>query len=105
LVGGQPYLVRRSLHEMAVHGTPYEDLRSTADKNEGIFGDHLRRFFVLLQRDPELLGAVRMLLSGENKLTEEQFYRLRSGGLVRGESRSQAELRCGLYQQFLSRHL
>lgn len=105
LLGGQPYLSRRALHEMVINNLDYARMAATADSNEGIFGDHLRRFYVLLQKDPGMLEAMRQFLKGKNVLSEAVFRRLRSGGLLRGESRDGATLRCGIYESYLKRHI
>ena len=55
LVGGHPYLVNRGLFEMAEHGLDPAAFRAQAEREEGLFGDHLRRMLMLLAQDPELL--------------------------------------------------
>jgi DNA-binding SARP family transcriptional activator len=105
LVSGQPFLVRRGLLEMASHGLDISALEAQADRDEGIFGDHLRRILVLLVKDPELRDAVRGVLRGEPCPTPESFYRLRSAGVLTGGSAREARPRCRLYDRYLSRHL
>ena len=77
----------------------------TAASNEGPFGDHLRRILVLLDREPQLTEVIRGLLKGQPCPTPEAFYRLRSAGLVVGDSPRGARLRCQLYTLYLERHL
>jgi DNA-binding SARP family transcriptional activator len=105
LVNGQPYLVRRGLNEMVSHGLEIGGLEAQADQNEGIFGDHLRRMLVLLARDPDLCEAVRGVLRGGPCTTAESFYRLRSAGVLAGDSAADARPRCQLYAAYLARHL
>lgn len=105
LVSGHPYLVRRGLHEIAAHGTKLADLEAVADKDEGPFGDHLRRILVLLAQDPALCDVVRGVLQGSHCPTTESFYRLRSAGLMTGDSSRDGKLRCQLYSTYLERHL
>jgi hypothetical protein len=105
LVGGHPYLVRRSLHEMATHGTDIATLETRAPGDEWIFGDHLRRILALLRRDTELQEAVGEILRGHPCPTLESFYRLRSAGVIAGEFERDARPRCRLYAIYLSRHL
>jgi DNA-binding SARP family transcriptional activator len=105
LLGGHPYLVQRALYEMAKRGVGIADLEAEADRDEGIFGDHLRRILVLLARDPELSEVLRGLLRGLPCPTVESFYRLRSAGVVTGDSARDARPRCRLYQLYLDRHL
>ncbi len=105
LLGGHPYLVRRALHEMAVHDLSLDALEMRAEDDEGIFGDHLRRILVLLARDEELTEIVRMILQGEPCPTPESFYRLRSAGVMHGTSQGDVRPRCRLYANYLKRHL
>jgi class 3 adenylate cyclase len=105
LVGGHPYLVRRGLHEMAGCGMDFAAFETQADRDEGIFGDHLRRILVLLAKDPELCEVVRGVLHGQPCPTPESFYRLRSAGVMSGESARDVRPRCRLYETYLSRHL
>ncbi|HCN78722.1 MAG TPA: hypothetical protein DIT13_16195 [Verrucomicrobiales bacterium] len=122
LVGGQPYLTRRCLHEVAVRQTPFPQLAASADRDDGLFSDHLRRFYILLCQPPEdgaeepqprkrgaseapLMTAMTAFLRGEGRLTDSQFYRLSSSGLLRGASPADAAPRCGIYERYLRRHL
>jgi tRNA A-37 threonylcarbamoyl transferase component Bud32 len=105
LVRGHPYLVRRGLHEMATHCAPLATFEEQIDRDEGPFGDHLRRILVLLARDPVLCDAVREVLQGRPCPTQEGFYRLRSAGIISGDSNRDATPRCQLYATYLERHL
>jgi tRNA A-37 threonylcarbamoyl transferase component Bud32 len=105
LVGGHPYLVRRGLHEMATGGLGLDAFEAVADHDEGPFGDHLRRILVLLARDPALGEVVRRVLRGEPCPTMEDFYRLRSAGVMAGDSARDVRPRCRLYETYLRRHL
>lgn len=105
LLGGQPYLIRRALHEFATHKPAMELFEAQAVENEGIFGDHLRRILVALAKDPALLEIVRKVLRGEGCPTVESFYRLRSAGIIVGESAANAQARCELYARYLRAHL
>lgn len=105
LVGGHPYLAQRGLYEMTEHGLDLLSIEANADFDEGIFGEHLRRMWVSLTRDAELCHAVRDFLEGKAGLTITNFYRLRSSGLLIGDSAQQAQLRCQLYARFLKKHL
>jgi serine/threonine protein kinase len=105
LVGGQPYLVRRGLNEMATGNISFADFTLHADRDEGMFGDHLRRILVLLAKDPELTEVVRGILRGQPSLTATSFYRLRSAGVMSGDSPQQIRPRCEIYASYLKRHL
>jgi DNA-binding SARP family transcriptional activator len=105
LLGGQPHLVRRGLHHMVTQEIDFAALEREADRDEGVFGDHLRRMLVSLARDPALCEVVRGVLQGRPCPHGENFYRLRSAGILTGETASDARLRCHLYATYLSRHL
>ncbi|HYJ45466.1 MAG TPA: AAA-like domain-containing protein [Pyrinomonadaceae bacterium] len=105
LLSGHPYLVRRGLHEMVTEQTGLDAFEAVADRDEGPYGDHLRRILVLLARDPALCEVVRGVLRGEPCPTVEDFYRLRSAGVMAGESAQDVRPRCQLYATYLKRHL
>jgi len=105
LVGGQPYLTQRGLVEMSARGRPLSALEAEGDREEGPFGDHLRRVLVTLSQDPAMLTVARALLRGGPCPNPESFYRLRSGGLLAGASVPEARFRCHLYETYLTRHL
>lgn len=105
LVGGQPYLVRRGLYEMITQKMELPVLEQQADRDEGIYGDHLRRLLVSLAKDNELCDVMRGVLLGDPCPTPESFYRLRTAGLIIGDTAREAKPRCGLYAAYLKRHL
>jgi class 3 adenylate cyclase len=105
LVGGHPYLVRRGLHEMTTQGTGYAALETEAARDEGIYGDHLRRMLVLLVKDADLSEAVGEVLRGRPCASPESFFRLRSAGVIVGDTPREARPRCELYATYLERHL
>jgi class 3 adenylate cyclase len=105
LIGGHPYLVRRGLDEMTHRRINLAELEAQADRDEGLYGDHLRRLLIALTRDAELTEVVRQVLQGKPCPTAESFYRLRTAGILVGESAEDAHLRCRLYATYLQRHL
>ena len=105
LLGGQPYLTRLGLHEMSSRNAPFSEFELRAAGDDGPFGDHLRRLLVLLGEDSELFTSVREMLAGRHNTSLECFYRLRSSGLVSGESSRDMRPRCELYGIYLARHL
>jgi serine/threonine protein kinase len=105
LLGGHPYLVRRGLHEMVTNNLPLDAFEKLADQEEGPFGDHLRRILVLLAQDPALADIARAVVAGYPCPTSEAFYRLRSAGVMSGDSQRDLRPRCQLYAVYLKRHL
>jgi hypothetical protein len=104
LVSGHPLLVRRGLHQIA-SGQSFAEFEKTADRDEGMFGDHLRRIIILLSQDPALCEVVKSLLVGAHSVSNGIFYRLRTAGLIAGESSQDVHFRCQLYSNYLKRHL
>lgn len=105
LFSGHPYLVRRGLYELVSEDCPLVTLEARAAHDEGPFGDHLRRLLVSLAQDSELGEVVRGLLRGRPCPTAESFYRLRTAGLVTGDTARDARLRCQLYTAYLETQL
>jgi hypothetical protein len=105
LLNGQPYLTQRGLNEMVTRQMRFAEFEAVAGQEEGIFGDHLRRFLVLLVRDADLCDVMRALLRGEPCTSAEYFYKLRSAGILTGDSIADARPRCRLYADYLKRHL
>ncbi len=105
LVGGHPYLVRRGLHEMATRPLSLNAFETQAEQDEGLFGDHLRRILALLTRDPELCAVVRDAPRGKASPSRENFHRLRSAGIMVGDSPADMRPRCRLYTRYLTTHL
>jgi len=103
LTGGQPYLCRRGLDEMVRRSLSYGQLEAQADQEEGPFGDHLRRILIGVSNDPKLLLDVEAVLKRKAP-SVDGFYRLRSAGVLTGDSPETARLRCKMYETYLLRH-
>ena len=104
LIGGHPYLAQRALYELYQKRTDLAALEQNADRDDGPFGDHLHRLLVSLSLDQRLSEELRALLSG-SVLSSSAFYRLRSAGVLVGESAAESRPRCELYTRYLKRHL
>ena len=105
LVGGHPYLARRGLLEMSSRTLRLAVAEAQADREDWVYGDHLRRLRSLLWRDSEFLEAMRDLLCGRKLPNPESFYQLRSAGLVVGDTWLDARPRCQLYTRYLEPYL
>ncbi len=106
LVGGQPYLIRQSLYALATDADlSLAKLIEIAPSESGLFGDHLRRYNWLLQESKELKNALRQILRDNRCDDEKLFQRLRAAGLIRGETRQDVKIRCGLYAEYFKHHL
>jgi len=103
--GGQPYLVRCGLNDMVSHKLTLDEFIRKADHDDGTYGDHLRRIIMLLNREEPLLQAMKGVLHGKACPDYDTFYRLRSAGILRGESKDNVSLRCEIYGGYLKKHL
>ena len=104
LLGGQPYLVRQALYVLFDSRLTLAELQNIASNESGPFGDHLRRHAWALQKDDGLKNALRQILLGKGRPDEMCFQRLRSAGLIRGEDRHSAQIRCELYARYFKQH-
>lgn len=108
LTGGHPYLSNRALHALAGDARSefeLETLEMDACREDGLFGDHLRRMLILLASEPALCEAMKTVLRGGGCPDHASFYRLRSAGVVAGELPGEARPRCAMYQRYLKAHL
>ncbi|HXD34593.1 MAG TPA: AAA-like domain-containing protein [Pyrinomonadaceae bacterium] len=105
LLNGHPYLVSKALHEMVIHDMSLVAFETVADRDEGPLADHLRRILIVLAQDNKLCDALREILRGRPCPTPDNFFRLRSAGIVAGDSPRAARLRCDLYRTYLQHQL
>jgi DNA-binding winged helix-turn-helix (wHTH) protein len=105
LVGGNPYLTQRGLHEMAQRRLALNELEALAADDDGPFSDHLRRMLAALAQDQAMRQAMIAVIDGGACPTVESFYRLRSAGLIAGDSANDARPRCRLYAAYLKERL
>jgi hypothetical protein len=105
LLGGHPYLTQRGLYEMVRSKTGLEAIEEQADRDEGIFGDHLKRMLVSLEQDKVLLKELHGFLQSGSKISSHVLSRLRSAGIVSGNTSQEPKMRCELYERYLKTHL
>ena len=106
LVGGHPYLVRVAMYAIARQDVTLAQLVQEAPTEMGIFSDHLRRHLWNLEKYPELMEAMREVVTASEgvRLRSEQAFKLNSMGLVKLEGNN-CSPRCYLYYQYLCDHL
>lgn len=106
LIGGHPYLSRQALYLLASgqYHTAGE-LECAASRQDGPFGDHLRRFSVMLSAREPLRRAIGQILRDHACDDEQSFQRLFAAGLVIGASRHQVHMRCPLYADYFRANL
>jgi hypothetical protein len=105
LLNGQPYLSHHGLNEMVANDLPFDEFAMRASSDEGPFADHLHRFLWILAQNEALRETIRRLLQGVAIPSDDDFYRLRSAGLLSGNTAREARPRCELYADYFARHL
>jgi hypothetical protein len=83
LIGGHPYLVRRALYLVASGQVDAETLMANAARDDGPFGDHLRRHLFRFRDKPDLRRAMAQILVHNTCPDDLLFFRLRGAGLAR----------------------
>ena len=105
LVGGHPYLAQIGLFEICKRNATLATLVQSADQDDSPFGDHLNRLLIMLQQDQNLLHELSGFLLSGSTLSNNSFYRLRSAGVLSGDTADEPRLRCDLYARYLKKHL
>ena len=106
-IGGHPHLLRLAIYHIARGEMTVDTLLSQSLSDEGIYGNHLRRFLWSLQQDNKLLEAYQQVVSvasGVRLNYQEQLWLSRMG-LIRINPAGLALPRCNLYRQYFSRVL
>ena len=104
LVGGHPYLVRRGLYEIFTKRSSFDEFINKADRDEGAYGDHLRRILIMIAKNTELWISIMEISQNRRCSSSEDFYRLRTAGIVNGNSQEDVDFRCQIYKNYLKRH-
>lgn len=104
LLNGHPFLVRQGLHALTSRPANLAALEAGIGAGD-VFGPHLRRLLMLVEREPPVRAAVLSVLAGGPCPSTDLFYRLRSAGILSGDGPRSARLRCSLYELFLRENL
>ena len=106
MVGGHPYLLRKAFYELRQPGTTLEQLIAEAPTDAGIYGGHLRRHLLNLQRQPELAKSLQKVVmrSTPTEIDSILAFQLDSMGLIERKN-NRVLPRCELYQKYFFKHL
>ena len=101
MVGCSPGLIRLALYHLSQQHISLEQLLQDAPTQTGIYGDHLRQHLAALQPHPNLITALKQVVTTEKSVELEPItaYRLESIGLVALKG-NQAVPSCELYRLF-----
>ncbi|MGF2035991.1 MAG: AAA-like domain-containing protein [Nostoc sp. CmiVER01] len=106
MVGGHPYLVSLALYHLYHEEITLEVLLESASTQVGIYSQHLRELLSLLQKEPELMLAMKKVIATDEKVELDAIaaYKLESMGLVQLNG-NQAHTMCELYRFYFSQQL
>lgn len=106
LVGGHPYLIRLALDAVQKNAINLPEILANAVTQSGIYSNHLRRLWSLLNDSPDLANSMKKVVNGNNtaQLDPPIAYRLESMGLIT-MSGDQCRASCPLYQQYFHEQL
>ena len=101
MTGGHPYLVQLALYHLCQGGVNLEQLLQDAPTLSGIYSDHLRNYLNNLQARPELIDALKQVVTAEQSitLTPKFAYELHSMGLVTLKGNLESPC-CDLYRLY-----
>ncbi len=105
LLGGQPYLSRQALYLLSTDKVTAQQLEQQVARQDGPFGDHLRRLSSIVGQSQALRDALLQILGNNKCQNEHSFQRLSAAGLVTGADRNHAQLRCRLYKDYFRHNL
>ncbi len=106
MVGGQPFLTRRALDHLARGVMDFSTLMATADRDDGPFGDHLKRILISVTQLPSVLDALKESMTHPDMTPQtDGFQRLLSAGILKQTIDKRVVLACELYGRYLSLHI
>ncbi|BAZ13526.1 hypothetical protein NIES4071_53650 [Calothrix sp. NIES-4071] len=106
MIDGHPYLLRTALYQIAKGNLTLEQFLKAAPTDEGLFGDFLYHYLLLLEDDELLKTAMQQVIKSDMpvKLDSVQAFKLRSMGLIEPLGNKVQSL-CNLYRLYFQERL
>jgi AAA-like domain len=106
MIGGHPYLVRLALYHLVDRDITLEELLLDAPTDAGIYEEHLRRHWNILQENPPLGAAFKQVVNAFEPVRIETIlaYKLYSMGLIKRVG-DRVMSRCKLYEHYFQARL
>jgi hypothetical protein len=105
LVAGQPFLARRPFDVLAQGQLSFRELLVQAPREDGPFGDHLKRVLVSVSQLPSVWQALRDSFWSPNISDTEGIQRLVAASILLAAPSGGYELASELYLRYLSRYI
>jgi hypothetical protein len=101
IIGGFPYLVRLAFYRLARQEITFEQLLTTASRDDGIYGQYLRTHWADLQDNIELKIAFKEVIMSDDPVKFEQIveFKLLATSLVKYKGNSLIPS-CQLYRDY-----
>lgn len=106
MVGGHPYLVRLAMYDISGQESTLEQLLQESPTEDGIYSDHLHRYWKTLSNNPQLAEAIKTVMAADGPVQMERSlsHQLHSMGLIQSTQRSGHVVpSCNLYRLYFSR--
>ena len=102
MVGGHPFLIRLAMYYVSDQEVTLEQLLQEAATEDGIYGDHLNRYWKILSKDPKLAEAVKTVMTTDRpvQIDRSLSYQLRSMGLIQYVQGNSVLPACKLYHLY-----
>jgi WD40 repeat protein len=105
-IGGHPYLVHVALHQIAKEGMSLDQILQIAPTEDGIYGEHLRRHLLNLEKDEKLLAAMKQIIAVDQPVSigTNEAFKLVDMGLVQRQD-NKVLLIGDLYRRYFKEQL
>ncbi|MDJ0797750.1 MAG: AAA-like domain-containing protein [Calothrix sp. MO_167.B12] len=106
MIDGHPYLLRTALYHIAKGNLNLEQFLEIAPTDEGLFGDFLYHYLLVLEDDRLLKIAMQEVINSDVpvKIDSVQAFKLRSMGLIESKGNEVQSL-CNLYRLYFQERL
>ncbi len=106
MIDGHPYLLRTALYQIAKGDLTLEQFLKVVPTDEGLFGDFLYHYLLVLEDDKLLKTAMQQVIESDVpvKIDSVQAFKLRSMGLIESKGNEVQSL-CNLYRLYFQEHL
>lgn len=107
IVGGHPYLVNQAFSHCQINGNDsLEKLLQVAPTDAGIYANHLRHLWRILQQHQDLTEALLQVIDANYpvRLKSMPAYKLHSMGLVKKQG-NKVMMSCNLYRHYFKERL
>jgi hypothetical protein len=104
LLDGQPFLTRTAYDSLLRSSGNLRALLASADREDGPFGDHLRRVLVSVTQLSTVRDVIDRVLANSFIESSPDVDRLVAAGILVKNSEGNHLIRCKLYRHYLDRH-